>query len=138
MATARDAEAVRDLVQRYPRTARAVALDVTDPQAAEDAVAATVEAFGGVDVVVNNAGYSNISSIENTPLDDFRAQVETNLWGAVHVTRAALPLMRAQRGGHVVQISSVSGRVAPMPGLGPYVTAKFALEGFSEAPALEM
>ena len=138
VATARDAEAVRDLVERYPKTARAVALDVTDPQAAQDAVAATVEAFGGVDVVVNNAGYSNISSLEDTPLDDFRAQVETNLWGAVHVTRAALPLMRAQRSGHVLQISSVSGRVAPMPGLGPYVTAKFALEGFSEALALEM
>jgi NAD(P)-dependent dehydrogenase (short-subunit alcohol dehydrogenase family) len=138
VATARDAEAVRDLIERYPNTARAVALDVTDPQAAEDAVAATVEAFGGVDVVVNNAGYSNISSLEDTPLDDFRAQVETNLWGAVHVTRAALPLMRAQRSGHIVQISSVSGRVAPMPGLGPYVTAKFALEGFSEALAMEM
>jgi NAD(P)-dependent dehydrogenase (short-subunit alcohol dehydrogenase family) len=138
VATARDAAAVRDLVERYPQTARAVSLDVTDPQAAQDAVRITVEEFGRLDVVVNNAGYSNISSIEDTSLEDFRAQVETNLWGAVHVTRAALPVLRAQRGGHVMQISSVSGRLAPAAGLGPYVTAKFALEGFSEALAVEV
>jgi NAD(P)-dependent dehydrogenase (short-subunit alcohol dehydrogenase family) len=138
VATARDAEAVRGLVERYPDTARAVALDVRDPDAAEGAVAAAVAAFGRLDVVVNNAGYAHIASIEDTALPDFRAQLETNLWGAVHVTRAALPVLRAQRGGHVMQISSVSGRVAPLAGLGPYVTAKFALEGFSEALALEM
>lgn len=138
VATARDAEAVRGLAERYPDTARAVALDVRDPDAAEGAVAAAVAAFGRLDVVVNNAGYAHIASIEDTALPDFRAQLETNLWGAVHVTRAALPALRAQRGGHVMQISSVSGRVAPLAGLGPYVTAKFALEGFSEALALEM
>jgi NAD(P)-dependent dehydrogenase (short-subunit alcohol dehydrogenase family) len=138
VATARDVESVRELVERYPDTARAVALDVRDPDAAEGAVRVTVAAFGRLDVVVNNAGYAHIASIEDTALPDFRAQLETNLWGAVHVTRAALPVLRAQRGGHVMQISSVSGRVAPLAGLGPYVTAKFALEGFSEALALEM
>jgi NAD(P)-dependent dehydrogenase (short-subunit alcohol dehydrogenase family) len=138
VATARDAAAVHDLVEKYPNAARAVSLDVTDPQAAEAAVRATVEAFGRLDVLVNNAGYSNISAIEDTSLADFRAQVETNLWGAIHLTKAALPVLREQRGGHVMQVSSVSGRIAPAAGLGAYVTAKFALEGFSEALAAEV
>ncbi|HEY2099840.1 MAG TPA: SDR family NAD(P)-dependent oxidoreductase [Pseudonocardia sp.] len=138
VATARAVEAVADLVENYPDTARAAALDVTDPDAARDAVQLAVREFGRLDVVINNAGYANIASIEDTSLADFRAQLETNLWGAVNVTRAALPVLRAQRGGHIMQISSVSGRVAPVAGLGPYVTAKFALEGFSEALALEV
>ncbi|MDX6316292.1 MAG: hypothetical protein QOF44_5756 [Streptomyces sp.] len=138
VATARDAAAVRDLAEKYPDTARAVSLDVTDPQAAEAAVRVAVEGFGRLDVLVNNAGYANISAIEDTALDDFRAQMETNLWGAVHLTKAALPVLREQRAGHVVQVSSVSGRLAPAVGLGAYVTAKFALEGFSEALAAEV
>jgi NAD(P)-dependent dehydrogenase (short-subunit alcohol dehydrogenase family) len=125
VATARAVEAVADLVENYPGAAR-------------DAVQLAVREFGRLDVVINNAGYANIASIEDTSLADFRAQLETNLWGAVNVTRAALPVLRAQRGGHIMQISSVSGRVAPVAGLGPYVTAKFALEGFSEALALEV
>ncbi|WP_371781610.1 SDR family NAD(P)-dependent oxidoreductase [Streptosporangium subroseum] len=124
--------------RRGIRTPRAVSLDVTDPQAAEAAVRTAVEEFGRLDVLVNNAGYSNISAIEDTGLEDFRAQVETNLWGAIHMTKAALPVLREQRGGHVVQVSSVSGRLAPAAGLGAYVTAKFALEGFSEALAAEV
>lgn len=119
VATARDAAAVRDLVEKYPDTARTASLDVTDPRAAEVAVGTAVEQFGRLDVLVNNAGYSNVSSIEDTGLADFRAQVETNLWGAIHMTKAALPVLRAQRGGHVVQVSSVSGRTAPAAGLGP-------------------
>ncbi|GAA4574838.1 SDR family NAD(P)-dependent oxidoreductase [Planotetraspora kaengkrachanensis] len=136
--TARDAAKVRDLVDEHPAAARAVTLDVTDPRAADAAVRTAVEEFGRLDVLVNNAGYSDIASIEDTGLDDFRAQVETNLWGAVHLTKAALPVLREQRGGHVVQVSSVSGRLAPAVGLGAYVTAKFALEGFSEALAAEV
>jgi NAD(P)-dependent dehydrogenase (short-subunit alcohol dehydrogenase family) len=100
-------------------------------------VEATTGHFGRLDVLVNNAGYSDVASIEDTTMEDFRAQVETNLWGAVHTVKAALPVMRAQRGGHIIQVSSVSGRIAPVPGLGAYVTAKFALEGFSEALAAE-
>ncbi|WP_326567765.1 SDR family NAD(P)-dependent oxidoreductase [Amycolatopsis rhabdoformis] len=136
VATARNTADLEDLVSTYP-AARAVALDVRDPQAAADAVQVALDAFGRLDGVINNAGYANVSSLEDTPLDDFRDQVETNLWGAVHVSRAALPVFRSQGGGHLVQISSVSGRLAPAAGLGPYVTAKFALEGFSEALALE-
>ncbi|MFI5605635.1 SDR family NAD(P)-dependent oxidoreductase [Amycolatopsis sp. NPDC051903] len=137
VATARSAGAVADLASTYPETARAVALDVRDPQAAADAVQVAVDDFGGLDGVVNNAGYATLSSLEDTPLADFRDQLDTNLWGAIHVSRAALPVFREQGSGHVVQISSVSGRLAPAAGLGPYVTAKFALEGFSEALALE-
>ncbi|GHH81856.1 short-chain dehydrogenase/reductase [Streptomyces sulfonofaciens] len=137
LATARTPDALRDLTERYPGTARAAALDVTDPDAAEAAVKTAVRAFGRLDAVLNNAGYSQVGAIEDTSLEDFRAQLETNLWGAVHVSKAALPVLRAQRGGHLVQISSLSGRLAPVAGLGAYVTAKFALEGFSEALALE-
>ncbi|WP_410810843.1 SDR family NAD(P)-dependent oxidoreductase [Micromonospora sp. 067-2] len=138
VATARDSTAVQDLADAHPDTARAITLDVTDPQAAEAAVQVAVRDFGRLDVLINNAGYANVASIEDTSLADFRAQVETNLWGAVNVTKAALPVLRQQRGGHVVQLSSVSGRLAPAAGLGAYVTAKFALEGFSEALAVEV
>ncbi|MEU4242162.1 oxidoreductase [Actinoplanes sp. NPDC026619] len=110
----------------------ALPLDVTDPDAAVDAVAQAVARFGGIDVVANNAGYGNSGSIEDTPLDDFRAQVEANLFGVVNVTRAALPVFRARRGGHFLQFSSIGGRVGGTPGMAAYQAAKFAVEGFSE------
>ncbi|MCY0987342.1 oxidoreductase [Nannocystis sp. ILAH1] len=131
VATARQPEQLGALVEAHPERARAVALDVTDPGAAQRAVAAAVEAFGRLDVVVNNAGYANVSSIEDVSEADFRAQFETNFFGAFHVTRAALPVLRAQRSGHVIQVSSIGGRRGS-PGLGSYQSAKWALEGFSE------
>ncbi len=109
---------------------RAIALDVTDPAAARRAVAETVEAFGRLDVLVNNAGYANVAAIEDFSEEDFRQQIETNLFGVINVTRAALPQMRKQRSGRIIQISSIGGRVVS-PGLGPYQTAKWALGGFS-------
>jgi NAD(P)-dependent dehydrogenase (short-subunit alcohol dehydrogenase family) len=109
-----------------------LALDVTDPAAAEAAVAAAVARFGSLDVVANNAGYGNSGSIEDTPADDFRAQVETNFFGVVNVTRAALPVFRRQGSGHFLQFSSVGGRVGGSPGMAAYQSAKFAVEGFSE------
>src|ERR1700751_5640286 len=130
VATARDPRAVQDLVDRHPERARAVALDVTDRAAAADAVRATVDAFGGLDVLVNNAGYANVNSIEDFAEDDFRAQIETNLWGVINLTRAAVPVLREQSCGHILQISSVGGRDT-IPGIGPYQTAKWAVEGFS-------
>jgi NAD(P)-dependent dehydrogenase (short-subunit alcohol dehydrogenase family) len=109
VATARTPEAVSDLQQRYPDRARPVALDVTDPAAARRAVQAAVDSFGRLDVLVNNAGYANVGPIEDVPEEDFRAQIETNLWGVINVTRAALPIMREQRSGHIIQFSSLGG-----------------------------
>jgi NAD(P)-dependent dehydrogenase (short-subunit alcohol dehydrogenase family) len=137
VATARNPDDVADLVERYPDRARAVALDVTDRAQAAAAVRATVDAFGSLDVLINNAGYANVNSIEDFDEDDFRAQVETNLWGVINVTRAALPVLREQRSGHVINVSSVGGRTVAA-GLGPYQTSKWAVEGFSGVLQLEV
>lgn len=129
-ASARDPHTLDGLVASHGDQAVALKLDVTDPAQAAAAVQSTVDAFGRIDVVVNNAGYANVDAIEDFTEEDFRAQVDTNLWGVVHVTRAALPVLRAQRDGHVIQISSIGGRITA-PGLGPYQLSKFAVEGFS-------
>jgi NAD(P)-dependent dehydrogenase (short-subunit alcohol dehydrogenase family) len=113
-----------------------LALDVTDPDAAGDAIEAAVEAFGRLDVLVNNAGYGNIGSIEDTRLEDIRAQIETNLFGVINVTKAAIPVLRKQGSGHIIQVSSIGGRVGAM-GRAPYSAAKWGVEGFSEALAKE-
>jgi NAD(P)-dependent dehydrogenase (short-subunit alcohol dehydrogenase family) len=136
VATARHPEQLRELVVQYGDQVRAVALDVTDAAAARASVAVATSAFGRLDVVVNNAGYANLSSIEHMADADFREQIETNFFGVVNVTRAALPVLRAQRGGHVIQISSIGGRRGS-PGLGAYQSAKWAVEGFSEVLARE-
>ncbi|MHC9292876.1 SDR family NAD(P)-dependent oxidoreductase [Mycobacterium sp. LTG2003] len=114
-----------------------VPLDVTDDTAVKAAVAAAVDRFGRLDVLVNNAGYANLSAIEDVELADFRAQVETNLFGVVRLTQAALPVMRAQRSGRIIQVSSVGGRLAT-PGLGAYQSAKWAVGGFSSVLAQEV
>jgi NAD(P)-dependent dehydrogenase (short-subunit alcohol dehydrogenase family) len=137
VATARKTKDLEDLVAAGGDRVRSVALDVTDPAAARDAVAAAIKAFGRLDVVVNNAGYANMNSIEDMAEDDFRAQIETNFFGVVNVTRAALPVLRKQRGGHFLQISSIGGR-AGSQGLSAYQSAKFAVEGFSEVLAKEV
>ena len=137
VATARDPARLDDLVRRYGDQVRAVALDVTDERAAADAVTTAVDAFGGLDVLVNNAGYGDIGSIEETGLAEFRAQIETNLFGTITVTKAAIPVMRAQGAGHVVQLSSVGGRVGAV-GRAPYSAAKWGVEGFSEVLAREV
>jgi NAD(P)-dependent dehydrogenase (short-subunit alcohol dehydrogenase family) len=132
VATARKPEQLADLVTQYGDAIRAVALDVTDAEAAQRAVRTALDEFGGLDVVANNAGYANSAPIEETPDDDFRAQLETNLFGVVNVTKAALPYFRTQRAGHFLQFSSIGGRAGGTPGMGAYQTAKFAVEGFSE------
>jgi NAD(P)-dependent dehydrogenase (short-subunit alcohol dehydrogenase family) len=131
VATARRPEDLAGLVERYGERVRAVALDVTDPQSAQAAIRHAVDAFGRLDVVVNNAGYGNIASIEDVDEADFRAQFETNFFGVFHVTRAAIPVMREQSSGHIIQISSIGGR-SGTPGLGAYQSAKWAVEGLSE------
>ncbi|MET9241181.1 oxidoreductase [Nonomuraea sp. NPDC003709] len=138
IATARSPKQLDDLVARHGDRIRAVALDVTDAAAAARAVKEATDAFGSLDVVVNNAGYGNSAPIEEMAEDDFRAQIETNLFGVVNVTRAALPVLRAQRSGVFVQFSSIGGRVGGTPGMGAYQTAKFAVEGFSEVLANEV
>ncbi|MFF2114969.1 oxidoreductase [Rhodococcus koreensis] len=138
VATARRPEQLTDLIDTYGDRVRTVALDVTDAAAARDAVATAVEEFGGLDVVVNNAGYANSVPIEEMADDDFRQQVDANFFGVVNVTRAALPILREQRSGCFVQFSSVGGRVGGTPGLSAYQAAKFAVEGFSEVLAAEV
>ncbi len=137
VATARNPADLADLVNRYGDQVRTVALDVTDAAAARASIATATSAFGRLDVVVNNAGYANVSSIEDMADTDFRAQIETNFFGVVNVTRAALPVLRAQRDGHVIQISSIGGRRGS-PGLSAYQSAKWAVEGFSEVLAREV
>lgn len=132
VATARRPEQLADLATKYGDRVRTVALDVTDPVAARAAVDTAVDAFGSLDVVVNNAGYANSAPIEEMADDDFRGQIETNLFGVINVTKAALPVLHRQRSGHFIQFSSIGGRVGGSPGLAAYQTAKFGVEGFSE------
>ena len=100
-------------------------------RATASAVAEAHRQFGRLDVIVNNAGYANVSPIETTDDQDFRTQFETNFWGVHHVSKAAIPVLREQGGGIVMQISSVGGRVGGSPGVASYQAAKFAIDGFS-------
>ncbi|OAN66588.1 SDR family oxidoreductase [Sphingomonas sp. TDK1] len=137
LATGRDPKALELLEARYPRTLRTFRLDVTDAAQAAAAVDAAIAAFGRLDVLVNNAGYARIAPFEQTDPASFRDQIETNLFGVVNLTRAVLPIMRAQREGTIINISSVGGRVGA-PGLGAYQSAKWAVSGFTEAVAQEL
>lgn len=130
-ATARRPEQLDDLVAEFGDRILPLALDVTDPAAARTAIAAAHQRFGRIDVLVNNAGYANVAPIETADDADVRAQFETNFWGVYNVTKAALPLLREQKGGLVVQISSMGGRVGGSPGIASYQAAKFAIDGFS-------
>jgi NAD(P)-dependent dehydrogenase (short-subunit alcohol dehydrogenase family) len=116
---------------------RTVALDVTDGAAARAAVAEATSAFGRLDVVVNNAGYIRANSVEDLSEQEFRRQIDINFFGVYNVTRAALPVMHAQRDGHIIQISSIGGRRGS-PGLSGYQAAKWAVGGFSEVLAREV
>ena len=137
LATARNPEQLQALAGENGDRVRVVELDVTNPEQARAAVELARSAFGRLDVVVNNAGYANVNSIEDVAEDDFREQIETNFFGVVHVTRAALPLLRAQRSGHIIQISSIGGRAATQ-GIAAYQAAKWAVGGFSEVLAKEV
>lgn len=137
VATARNPLQLADLIEQYGRQVCPLALDVTDQQAAGDAVKAAVDTFGRLDILVNNAGYGNVGSIEDTSLADFRAQIETNLFGVINVTKAVIPTMREQRSGHIIQFSSVGGRIGAL-GRAPYSAAKWGVEGFSEVLAKEV
>lgn len=133
-ATARDSTkiAVTD-----PQRMLALALDVDTPGEAQRALDATVQRFGGIDVVINNAGFGIVGAVEETPDNELRAIMETNFFGAVAVIRAALPIMRSQGHGAIVNISSMGGQLS-YAGFSAYSAAKFALEGLSEALAQEV
>ncbi|UYY58105.1 SDR family NAD(P)-dependent oxidoreductase [Sphingomonas sp. S2-65] len=137
LATARNLHTLDDLASAFPDTLSTFSLDVTKPEQADAAVDAALTAFGRLDVLVNNAGYGLIAPFEQTDAASFRDQIETNLFGVVNTTRAALPIMRAQRGGHIINISSVGGR-AGAPGLSAYQAAKWAVSGFTESVSQEL
>lgn len=130
-ATARRPEQLDDLVAEYGDRIRPIALDVTDAAAARSAIETARAELGRLDVIVNNAGYANVSPIETTDDADFRTQFETNFWGVYHVSKAAIPVLRDQGGGLIMQFSSVGGRVGGSPGVASYQAAKFAIDGFS-------
>src|ERR1700733_10227255 len=136
-ATARDVKTLAPLVERYGDLVAPLALDVTDKAAVSAAIAFAHERFGRLDVVVNNAGYGLFGTIEEVSESEARAQLETNLFGALWVTQAALPFMRAQGSGHIIQVSSIGG-VNAFPTVGLYHASKWGLEGFSQSLAAEV
>ncbi|WP_410612755.1 oxidoreductase [Amycolatopsis sp. lyj-109] len=137
LATARRPETLAELQERGGDRLRTAALDVTDAGQIDTAVQAALEAFGRIDVVVNNAGSGSVGAVEELTMDELRALMEVMFFGAVAVTKAVLPHLRAQGSGTVVQISSMGGQLSP-PGYGAYCATKFALEGLSEALSAEV
>ncbi|MBM2614251.1 SDR family NAD(P)-dependent oxidoreductase [Actinoplanes sp. LDG1-06] len=136
-ATARDTTKLKDLVERFGESVLPLELDVTDREGVFGAVEHAVQRFGRLDVVVNNAGYGHFGMVEELTERELRQQMETNFFGAVWVTQAALPFLRRQGGGHLLQVTSEGG-VRAYPGIGAYHASKWALEGLSEALAQEV
>jgi NAD(P)-dependent dehydrogenase (short-subunit alcohol dehydrogenase family) len=137
VATARNVDRLQPLLARSPDRVLAVRLDVTRPADIQPAIDAALRRFGRIDYLFNNAGYGIVGAVEETPESELRAVMETNFFGAVAVTRAVLPVMREQRSGAIVNISSMGGQMS-FEGVGAYSATKFALEGMSEALALEV
>jgi len=137
IATARDLNDLTDLTDKYGDSVLTLALDVTDKAACFAAVKAGYEKFGRLDVVVNNAGYGQFGAVEELSEKELRAQLETNLFGVLWVTQAALPMMRAQKSGRIIQISSIAGTTA-FALIGAYHASKWALEGLSQALSAEV
>jgi NAD(P)-dependent dehydrogenase (short-subunit alcohol dehydrogenase family) len=137
VATGRDPAKLEGLVREDPSSAVARRLDVRDADQVRQVVDEAVAHFGRLDVVVNNASYAHIGAVEELGDSDWRALMDTNLFGAVNVTRAALPHMRRQRSGCLVQMSSLNG-IEGLPGGGSYAASKFAIEGLSDSLADEV
>ncbi len=132
IATARKPEQLQDLVERYPNTVKALRLDITNLDEVHSAVNAAIDAFGRIDVLVNNAGYGLVGALEEYSEDQIRQNIETNLFGAINTIRAVLPIMRAQKAGHILNMSAIAGFTNEL-GFSVYGAAKFGLEGISEA-----
>ncbi len=137
VATARQVAGLARLVEASQDRVLVVPLDITKPSDAASAIEAAMARFGRIDVLINNAGYGVVGAFEETPDDELRALMETNFFGAVSVTRAALPILRAQKSGAIVNISSLGGQLS-FAGFSAYSATKFAIEGMSEALAQEM
>lgn len=137
VATARKLSDVEDLVEKYPDTARAFQLDVTNEKDVKTSVKKAFEEFGKIDVLVNNAGYGLGGGIEEPSEDQIRTQFETNVFGVIRVMREVLPVMRKQKSGHILNLSSIGG-FRSMPSVGYYTATKFALEALSEALVKEV
>ncbi|KUI12896.1 short-chain dehydrogenase [Mycolicibacterium acapulense] len=136
-ATARNVSSLDHLVERYGDALLPLALDVTDREADFAAVKQAHDHFGRLDIVVNNAGYGHFGFIEEVTEQEARDQIETNVFGALWVTQAALPYLRAQRSGHIIQVSSIGG-ITAFQNVGIYHASKWALEGFSQSLAQEL
>ena len=137
VATARDINSLKGLVDSFGDAVLPLQLDVTDRNASFEAVNKAKQHFGQIDVLINNAGFGLFGAIEETSEAEARQQMETNLFGLLWVTQAVLPIMRAQKSGHIIQVSSVLG-VATLPVLGLYNASKFAVEGLTETLAAEV
>ena len=137
VATARDPRRLEDLVKKFGDQVRTAPLDVADEDAARAAVQVAVDAFGRLDVVVNNAGYGDFAPFEQLGPERFKSLIDTNFYGVVYMTRAALPVMRKQKSGCILQVSSVGGRLT-RPGNAGYHAAKWAVGGFTESLAQEV
>jgi NAD(P)-dependent dehydrogenase (short-subunit alcohol dehydrogenase family) len=135
--TARNPSTMDDLVQKYPDTFHALELDVTDRSAVASVLKAAHEHFGELDIIVNNAGYGQFGMVEELTETEAREQIETNLFGALWVTQAALPFLREAGRGHFLQVSSIGG-ISAFPGIGMYHASKWALEGISQSLAQEV
>ncbi|MEU4235893.1 SDR family oxidoreductase [Actinoplanes sp. NPDC026619] len=136
-ATARDVASLGELTAKYGDRVLALALDVTDKAAVSAALAQAYEKFGRLDVIVNNAGYGQFGMIEEISEQEAREQFETNVFGALWVTQAALPYLRESGGGNIIQVSSIGG-ISAFANIGIYNASKWALEGFSQALAQEV
>jgi NAD(P)-dependent dehydrogenase (short-subunit alcohol dehydrogenase family) len=136
-ATARDTATLDDLVAKYGDALAPIQLDVTDRAADFAAVKQAQEYLGRLDIVINNAGYGHFGMVEELSEADVRDQLETNLFGALWITQAALPFMREQGSGHIIQVSSIGG-ISAFPNVGAYHASKWGLEGFSQALAQEV
>ncbi|WP_102808928.1 SDR family NAD(P)-dependent oxidoreductase, partial [Mycobacterium sp. ENV421] len=137
VAGVRSTTSLDDLAAGAPESLAVVELDVTNDEQVRAAVDTAIQRWGRLDVLVNNAGYANMAAAEDVDFDDFRAQVEANFFGVVRLTQAVLPVMRRQHTGHIIQISSVGGRLA-RPGLAAYQSAKWAVTGYSGVLAQEV
>jgi NADP-dependent 3-hydroxy acid dehydrogenase YdfG len=137
VAAVRNPDSLADLATTYPSNLSVLQLDVTDRNACFDAVAKAKAHFGVIDVLINNAGYGHMGTIEELNQEEIRAQIETNVFGLLWVTQAIIPIMREQKFGHIIQLSSALGIVA-FPTMGIYSASKFAVEAISESLAAEV